>query len=856
MIDCCPATDHAFVKDESKYLFWLSVRDNLKKNPDAVVARDAKAPMGGSLLGDCPAYPSVSVEVDTIDWRASDLLLAVECISRYIGGLVEGNRDEEGQGSSPVLVFMDTSVMYVACCLAALASNRAFVPIHSRWTDEFIHRIVSMCGGQTVLWAETQEDVPGGVGAPPATLGVPLTKVEAMVGNRANGAALNFEFVCTGGSFGSRGVTRSILKPNTAYVLCTSGTNSAGPLKCVEGTVQGLVNRIRWMEQKYPFQPGDLVCYQTPSCFVDHVWQWAAPLYTQSGVPFCAIPLSIYLDHNRLVQVMKSIKPSHVVTTPTVWSLLALHRERMGTLRIAVSSGEVLHLCVLRWIRLVIPPSCIVLNLYGSTETSADSTCYECDEKELHGQDLDGFTAIPIGQPITSTAIFLDVVDGTVQGKDIYKIIICGDGVCNGYYDVESPNFESKCWSTLCQKYQLFHENDSRPLLRNKTKSMKIFHTNDLGTIRKDGNLVVLGRADDNDSVGKESCVLVDLPVHSAIIGSSDAIEQHIFYLYNSVRDSFVIAFVKWKANPDVDSLVKHCNQMLPFGLPPIDYVFAMEDFPFTYSNKLNVLVVSSMIQNWDNARNTSRESRSVHKRSKSILTEGRIFKTFSEILDVGAFEPNDSLFDLGATSKLIVRISDALNVPVELVYRFPSVRKLHKAIMSDGKRAAPRSEVMPLLPIGASKKARQVINMSKCVVSKPIWSADLGSCIDAKALLCQDIVMSASHKGVVGCFDRFSGKNVWLKKVDGTIDGAMKIIDENIWIPTADSMVSLSLASGAIIHKVESLSLGARIGMESDKRGALWLGTHNKNVIAIDSCTGMHHFSKGGKTSEYSCSY
>ena len=60
-----------------------------------------------------------------------------------------------------------------------------------------------------------------------------------------------------------------------AYVIYTSG--STGTPKGVVATHRGAVNRIRWMQEACPFEPGEVCCQKTPVSFVDSVWEIFGP---------------------------------------------------------------------------------------------------------------------------------------------------------------------------------------------------------------------------------------------------------------------------------------------------------------------------------------------------------------------------------------------------------------------------------------------------------------------------------------------------------------------------------------------------------------------------------------------------
>ncbi len=39
----------------------------------------------------------------------------------------------------------------------------------------------------------------------------------------------------------------------------------------------GILNRINWMQAKFPLKKGDKMAFKTSTCFVDHLWELFAP---------------------------------------------------------------------------------------------------------------------------------------------------------------------------------------------------------------------------------------------------------------------------------------------------------------------------------------------------------------------------------------------------------------------------------------------------------------------------------------------------------------------------------------------------------------------------------------------------
>lgn len=52
----------------------------------------------------------------------------------------------------------------------------------------------------------------------------------------------------------------------------------------------GLLNRIKWMEAMYPWQPTDVACFKTSPAFVDSLWEMFGPLVAGEASVLCMHP--------------------------------------------------------------------------------------------------------------------------------------------------------------------------------------------------------------------------------------------------------------------------------------------------------------------------------------------------------------------------------------------------------------------------------------------------------------------------------------------------------------------------------------------------------------------------------------
>jgi amino acid adenylation domain-containing protein len=256
-----------------------------------------------------------------------------------------------------------------------------------------------------------------------------------------------------------------------AYVLYTSG--STGRPKGVMGLQRGAMNRFAWMWKEYPFEPGEVACLKTSLNFVDAVWEVFGPLL--AGVKTVVIPEDAVRNPGRLIQILAERKVTRFVCVPSLLDAL-LQAEgdlgrRLPRLKYWVSSGEPLSRELVRRFYQSLPAS-ILINLYGSSEVSADATCFDTSH-------LPSSEAVPIGRPIANTQIY--ILDNRLQpvprGQP-GELCVGGAGLARGYWNAPEET-----------ERKFVPHPFGRP-------GEKIYRTGDRARYRRDGNIEYLGRID------------------------------------------------------------------------------------------------------------------------------------------------------------------------------------------------------------------------------------------------------------------------------------------------------------------------------------------------------------------------
>jgi amino acid adenylation domain-containing protein len=259
---------------------------------------------------------------------------------------------------------------------------------------------------------------------------------------------------------------------SVAYVIYTSG--STGQPKGVMGLHKGMANRLQWMWETYPFEAGEVCCLKTSLSFVDSVWEIFGPL--AQGAPVVIIPPEVVKDLDQFVHTLADEGITRIVLVPSLLRLIIDTypdlQTRVPKLKIWVSSGEALSLELGQRFKQCMPQS-VLLNLYGSSEASADSTWFDTSERQLRG-------IVPIGRPIANTSVYtldshLQLVPAGLPGE----LYIGGEGLARGY------------WRRASLTAEKFIPNPF-----GLEAGARLYRTGDLTRFLPDGTIEYVGRVD------------------------------------------------------------------------------------------------------------------------------------------------------------------------------------------------------------------------------------------------------------------------------------------------------------------------------------------------------------------------
>ncbi|MEV0382601.1 amino acid adenylation domain-containing protein [Nonomuraea sp. NPDC050643] len=325
-------------------------------------------------------------------------------------------RDHGAHGAVGVLA--RRSLDLPVALFGILGAGLAYVPMDPGSPPERLSRMIGKCGITTVL---ADRDCP---------VAARLTSQE--------GATPEVFALDAAELYARTGATKPPEPRDLCYVIHTSG--STGEPKGVMVEHRSVMNRLAWMQRRFPLTAQDVVLQKTPIVFDVSVWElfwWllggARMHLMRPGAERFPLAIEETIEKHGVTVVhfvpsMLNVFLAHLRTEASA--------HRLAGLRLLFSSGEaLLPPTAAAFDELVGRHGARLVNLYGPTETTVDVTAFECPA----GPPPD---RIPIGRPIDNTRMYV-LRHGQQVPPGVYgTLFVAGAGVARGYLDDQARTAE------------------------------------------------------------------------------------------------------------------------------------------------------------------------------------------------------------------------------------------------------------------------------------------------------------------------------------------------------------------------------------------------------------------------------
>lgn len=443
-----------------------------------------------------------------------------------------------------------------------------------------------------------------------------------------------------------------------AYVIYTSG--STGKPKGAMITNRSLANAFFAYDEAYRLTEETSSHLQMASFSFD-VFTGDLIRALLSGSQLVLCPIEILLDPPRLYALMLEERVDCAEFVPAVATLLFEHVEALGEtldlMRVVVVSSEGWRTDKYEFFKSLCGPKTRLINAYGLTEATIDSTYFETDGELVP----DRF--VPIGGPLKNSEIY--ILDSALQPVAIGipgELCIGGAGVAGGY--LNRPELTAERFV---------------PNPYAAGNGATLYKTGDLARWLPGGNVEFLGRADRQ------------LKIRGFRIEPGEV--EAVLERHPAVRAAAVLA---WDRRDGDARLVAYIEPKDPTGLPTwpelrellaeelpafmVPSAFAIVDsFPLTPNGKVDLAALPEP--------ELDQHETDGSFRPPETETEKAVAEIWSELLGVESIGVGDDFFGLGGHSLLatqvIVRVSRAFDVDLTIrsIFESPTLAGLSRAV-------------------------------------------------------------------------------------------------------------------------------------------------------------------------------
>ncbi|MDY7092222.1 MAG: amino acid adenylation domain-containing protein [Acidobacteriota bacterium] len=576
-------------------------------------------------------------------WSYGELRAAVEALASRLAARGIGRGDRVG-------VCLERGPWLLASLLAVLETGAAYVPLDPQYPGERLIYIQQDAGLRLVLTTPNLEHLLA-------------SGVESMVpdGGAPEGPVSELE-------------PPDLEPTDLAYIIYTSG--STGVPKGVAVPHRGVINFLDAMAWRPGIEPEDLLLSVSSASFDITVLEFYLPLL--HGARVFLVTAQEAADGLQLRRRLESTGATLMQATPATWRMLrSVGWQGSSSLRTLCGAeampGELAE---------ELTGSCAELwNLYGPTETTVWSSA-----KSL-SQDTRGRVDITIGRPVAGTrSHILGRDQRPLPAGAVGELVIGGAGVVWGY------------WGLPARTAEVFVPDPWSPV-----PGGRMYRTGDLGRWRGDGDLLCLGRIDQQVKVRGHRIEPGEI---ETVLGRHPGVQRAVVTVHRDPqRGDHLVAY--WVAEgtsldssppdsspPEPEELRAHARRQLPESMIPSLFQL-LPELPLTPSGKIDRRALPE--PQWGSSeRGEDDLGERLAGPQEEVLRQ-----IFSSVLGIERIRRDDDFFALGGHSLLATQVMARVNhvlgqeLPLRTLFEAPSVGQLAQRL-----RAAGEESDEPIVPV------------------------------------------------------------------------------------------------------------------------------------------------------------
>ncbi|MFD7683227.1 amino acid adenylation domain-containing protein [Streptomyces sp. NPDC060187] len=401
-----------------------------------------------------------------------------------------------------------------------------------------------------------------------------------------------------------------------SYLIYTSG--STGRPKGVRIEHRGVVNYLAGMQHAFPLTPGEGFLQATPLSFDVSAYEIFWPLW--QGATVVLVPGSDRLDMTGVSRLMRDHRVVGLHFVPSLLDLFVSQArpEDCAHLRYAFASGEPLQPTLVARFLDRFPGD--LINLYGATEVSVDTTYWRASRTDPSGPVL-------AGRPMVNQTVYvLDPDRRPVPAGVLGEVYLGGDSVGRGYH--KRPELTTERF------------------VPDPFTGGRMYRTGDVGRFTADGELDLLGRI---DRQVKLRGVRVELGEIEAVLLTHDAVGVCAVVVREDVPgDKRLVAYYVPApgGTADIAALRGWAAERLPRAMMPSAFM-DLPELPLNRNGKVDHAALPAPGENDITAGFVAPRDE----------IEAEIAGITAEVLGLEKVGIHDGFFDIGGHSLLAIQL-------------------------------------------------------------------------------------------------------------------------------------------------------------------------------------------------------
>uniref|UniRef100_UPI000A6F08CB condensation domain-containing protein n=1 Tax=Abyssisolibacter fermentans TaxID=1766203 RepID=UPI000A6F08CB len=409
-----------------------------------------------------------------------------------------------------------------------------------------------------------------------------------------------------------------------------------------------------------------------------------------NGYSLYVVPEDIRLDGIKLLEFYRKNKIDVTDGTPSHINMLLEsigdNSFELNIERFVIGGDILLHKVVENFLNKLNSDSVKIINVYGPTECSVDSTLYEISK-----ENIDLLQNIPIGMPMPNAKIYILDKENKLQpigvAGDIY---ISGDGVGRGYL----------------KRIELTKEKFvDNPFISGE----KMYRTGDIGRWLEDGNIEILGRIDHQVKIRGHRIELEE--IENQLLKNYDIKEAVVMAREDESGDKYLCAYIVGKQRSKISELRNYLSIELPEYMVPTTFI-QLDRIPRTPNGKIDREALLKMEVNvipeeeYEGPRNETEE-----------IMVGIWQEVLSTKEKIGI---KDSFFELGGHSLKAIILSAKIykelkvELPLQEVFINPTIKEISEYINNAKKSCysgIQPTEEKEYYPVSSAQKRMYVLS-------------------------------------------------------------------------------------------------------------------------------------------------